>query len=182
LAKGTKSADFNASGNKGALVVYVTPSKPVLAYEVVTTGVKADQTPSVLHSFIDAKSGPVLATDDEIKTGTGNSMYPGTVSIGASGHYTMSDPIRGGNNTTDLNGAKFSVGTTYTDPDDTWGDGTASNRQTAGVDAHYGGQLTWDYLQVHPRPQRHLQQRPKGPVPGALRPRIRERASGTALR
>src|SRR4051794_15000640 len=48
LAKGAKSASFKATGNKGALVVYVTPSKPVLAYEVVTTGVKADQTPSVL--------------------------------------------------------------------------------------------------------------------------------------
>ncbi len=40
----------------------------------------------------------------------------------------------------------------FTDPDDTWGDGTASNRQTAGVDAHYGAQLTWDYYKnVHGR-------------------------------
>ncbi|QNE22900.1 M4 family metallopeptidase [Kribbella qitaiheensis] len=152
LAKGAKSADFKATGNKGALVVYVTPSKPVLAYEVVTTGVKADQTPSVLHSFIDAKSGAVLATDDEIKTGTGNSMYAGTVTIGTSGSYSMTDPNRGGNNTTDLNGATSGNGTVFTDPDDTWGDGTASNRQTAGVDAHYGSQLTWDYYKnVHGR-------------------------------
>ncbi|WP_232828511.1 M4 family metallopeptidase [Kribbella monticola] len=152
LAKGAKSADFKATGNKGSLVVYVTPSKPVLAYEVVTTGVKADQTPSVLHSFIDAKSGAVLATDDEIKTGTGNSMYSGTVSIGTSGSYSMTDPNRGGNNTTDLNGATSGNGTVFTDSDDTWGDGTASNRQTAGVDAHYGAQLTWDYYKnVHGR-------------------------------
>ena len=82
----------------------MTPSKPVLAYEVVTTGVKADQTPSVLHSFVDAKSGAVLAQDDEVKTGTGNSMYSGTVSIGTSGSFTMTDPTRGGNYTTDLNG------------------------------------------------------------------------------
>ncbi|MDX6248241.1 MAG: hypothetical protein QOF10_1601 [Kribbellaceae bacterium] len=145
LAKGAKSADFKATGNKGTLVIYVTPSKPVLAYEVVTTGVKPDQTPSVLHSFIDAKSGALLDQDDEVKTGTGNSMYSGTVSIGTSGSFSMSDPTRGGNNTTDLNGATSGNGTLFTDPDDTWGTGAASNRQTAGVDAHYGAQLTWDF-------------------------------------
>jgi Zn-dependent metalloprotease len=152
LATAAKNAKFKATGNKGSLVVYVTPSKPVLAYEVVTTGVKPDQTPSVLHSFIDAKTGALLAQDDEIKTGTGNSMYSGTVSIGTSGSYTMSDPSRGGNYTTDLNGATSGNGTTFTDPDDTWGNGTTSSRQTAGVDAHYGAQLTWDYYKnVHGR-------------------------------
>jgi hypothetical protein len=114
--------------------------------------VKADQTPSVLHSFIDANTGAVLAQDDEIKTGTGNSMYSATVSIGTSGSYTMSDPSRGGNYTTDLNGGSSGNGTTFTDPDDTWGNGSTSNRQTAGVDAHYGAQLTWDYYKnVHGR-------------------------------
>ncbi|MEU4194565.1 M4 family metallopeptidase [Kribbella sp. NPDC026611] len=152
LSKGAKAAKFKATGNKGQLVVFVTPAKPVLAYEVVTTGVKPDQTPSVLHSFIDAKSGAVLAQDDEIKTGTGNSMYSGTVSIGTSGSYTMTDPSRGGNYTTDLNGSTSGNGTTFTDPDDTWGNGATSNRQTAGVDAHYGAQLTWDYYKnVHGR-------------------------------
>ncbi|MFG1620445.1 M4 family metallopeptidase [Kribbella sp. NPDC049227] len=152
LTKGAQAAKFKATGNKGALVVFVTPAKPVLAYEVVTTGVKPDQTPSVLHSFIDAKSGALLAQDDEIKTGTGNSMYSGTVSIGTSGSFTMSDPSRGGNFTTDLNGATSGNGTTFTDPDDTWGNGSTSSRQTAGVDAHYGAQLTWDYYKnVHGR-------------------------------
>ena len=155
LAKGAQAAKFKASGNKGQLVVFVTPTKPVLAYEVVTTGVKPDQTPSVLHSFIDAKTGAVLDQDDEVKTGTGNSMYAGTVSIGtsgSSGNFSMTDPNRGGNYTTDLNGSTSGNGTTFTDADDTWGTGAASNRQTAGVDAHYGAQLTWDYYKnVHGR-------------------------------
>ncbi|MFI5697356.1 M4 family metallopeptidase [Kribbella sp. NPDC051586] len=155
LAKGAKAAKFKASGNKGQLVVFVTPTKPVLAYEVVTTGVKPDQTPSVLHSFIDAKTGAVLDQDDEVKTGTGNSMYAGTVTIGtsgSSGNFSMTDPNRGGNYTTDLNGSTSGNGTTFTDADDTWGTGAASNRQTAGVDAHYGAQLTWDYYKnVHGR-------------------------------
>ncbi|MEU8226383.1 M4 family metallopeptidase [Kribbella sp. NPDC048915] len=145
LTKGAQAAKFKATANKGQLVVFVTPTKPVLAYEVVTTGVKADQTPSVLHSFIDATTGAVLGQNDEIKTGTGNSMYSGTVTIGTSGSYTMSDPTRGGNYTTDLNGGTSGAGTTFTDPDDTWGNGSTSSRQTAGVDAHYGSQLTWDY-------------------------------------
>ncbi|TDO45055.1 Zn-dependent metalloprotease [Kribbella sp. VKM Ac-2527] len=152
LTKAAKTADFKATSNKGTLVVFVTPAKPVLAYEVVTTGVKADQTPSVLHSFIDAKTGALLDQDDEVKTGTGNSMYSGTVSIGTSGSYSMTDPSRGGNWTTDLNGATSGSGTTFTDPDDTWGNGATSSRQTAGVDAHYGSQLTWDYYKnVHGR-------------------------------
>ncbi|WP_329002718.1 M4 family metallopeptidase [Kribbella sp. NBC_00709] len=155
LAKGAQAAKFKASGNKGQLVVFVTPAKPVLAYEVVTTGVKPDQTPSVLHSFIDAKTGAVLDQDDEIKTGTGNSMYAGTVTIGtsgSSGNFSMTDASRGGNYTTDLNGSTSGNGTTFTDADDTWGTGAASNRQTAGVDAHYGAQLTWDYYKnVHGR-------------------------------
>ncbi|TWD73390.1 Zn-dependent metalloprotease [Kribbella amoyensis] len=152
LSKGSKAADFKATGNKGALVVFAATGKPVLAYEVVTSGTKADQTPSVLHTFVDARSGAVLAQDDEIKTGTGNSMYSGTVSIGTSGSYSMTDPSRGGNYTTDLNGATSGNGTTFTDPDDTWGNGATSSRQTAGVDAHFGAQLTWDYYKnVHSR-------------------------------
>ncbi|GAA0622643.1 M4 family metallopeptidase [Kribbella sandramycini] len=145
LAKGAESAGFKATTNKGQLVVFVTESKPVLAYEVVTNGVKPDQTPSVLHSFIDAKTGKVLAQDDEIKTGTGNSMYSGQVSIGTSAGFTLKDNSRGGNWTTDLNGGTSGAGTTFTDADDVWGNGTTSSRQTAGVDAHYGSQLTWDY-------------------------------------
>jgi Zn-dependent metalloprotease len=145
LSKGAKSAGFKATSNKGTLVIYVTPTKPVLAYEVVTTGVKPDQTPSVLHTYFDARTGAFLDKSDEIETGTGNSMYSGTVAIGTSGSFSMSDPTRGGNNTTDLNGATSGNGTLFTNSTDTWGNGAASNRQTAGVDAHYGSQLTWDF-------------------------------------
>ncbi|NUR95211.1 MAG: M4 family metallopeptidase [Kribbellaceae bacterium] len=150
-----KKAQLKANSSKGQLVVFVTPAKPVLAYDVVTTGVKPDQTPSVLHTYVDANSGKVLAQNDEIKEGTGNSMYAGKVTIGTSGtsgNFSMTDPSRGGNYTTDLNGATSGNGTTFTDADDTWGNGTASDRATAAVDAHYGSQLTWDYYKnVHGR-------------------------------
>jgi Zn-dependent metalloprotease len=147
-----KSAGFEAKSNEGTLVVFVATDKPVLAYEVVTTGVKADQTPSELHTYIDANTGAVLAKDDHVRTGTGNSMYSGTVSIATSGSYQLTDPTRGGNNTTDLFGATFGSGTLFTDADDIWGNGATSSRQTAGVDAHWGAQRTWDYYKnVHGR-------------------------------
>ena len=48
-------------------------------------GVRRDQTPSELHVVVDAITGKVLRLADEVKTGTGNSKYSGTVTIGTSG-------------------------------------------------------------------------------------------------
>ena len=153
--KGAKSAGYAPKTNKGDLVIFAADGKPRLAYEVITTGVKADQTPSQLHTYLDASTGAVLATNERVRTGNGNSMYSGQVAIGTSKpgtNYEMKDTGRGGNNTTDLNGGTSGTGTLFTDADDTWGTGSPSNRQTAGVDAHYGSQLTWDYFKnVHGR-------------------------------
>ena len=42
--------------------------------------------------------------------------------------------------------------TTFTDADNTWGTGANSNRQSAGVDAHFGAAKTFDYFKnVHGR-------------------------------
>ena len=131
-------------------VVDALGSTPTNAWEVTLTGVRTDQTPSVLHVVVDATSGKVLSSADEVETatGTGNSEYSGSVSIGTSGSsgaYTMSDATRGGNYTTDLRGATSGSGTTFTDADNVWGNGSTSDRATAGVDAHYGAQETWDF-------------------------------------
>ena len=75
-------------------------------------------------------------------------MYSGNVTIGtggSAGAYTMTDPTRGGNNTTDLRGATSGTGTTFTDADNVWGNGATRDRAIAGVDAHYGAQVTFDY-------------------------------------
>ena len=136
------------SSTESRRVVDAIGSRPASAYEVTVTGVKADQTPSVLHVVVDAATGEVRRSADEIRTGTGNSQYAGTVTIGtggSSGAYTMSDSTRGGNYTTDLRGATSGSGTTFTDADNVWGNGTTSDRATAGVDAHYGAQVTFDY-------------------------------------
>jgi Zn-dependent metalloprotease len=129
-------------------VVDALGSTPALAYEVTVNGVRKDQTPSQLHVVVDALSGKVLRSSDEIKTGTGNSEYSGQVAIttsGTTGAFKLSDPTRGNNNTTDLKGATTGNGTLFSDADDVWGNGATTDRATAGVDAHYGAQETFDY-------------------------------------
>jgi Zn-dependent metalloprotease len=136
----------NEKASPGELVVFQSEKGPRLAYEVVTEGIKADQTPTRLHTIVDATSGATLTSWDDIKHGTGNGIYVGTVAIGtsgSSGSYTMRDSH--GNHATDMNQGTSGTGATMTDADDTWGNGTQSSRQSAGVDAHYGAGKTYDF-------------------------------------
>src|SRR5665647_5631 len=146
----TKAASVQktTTASAGELVVFAgTSPKAVskLAYDVVTEGVRADQTPSRLHTIVDAATGATLQTWDEIQNGTGNGIYVGTVPIGTTpgAKYSMTDAV--GNYITDLNGATSGTGTTFTDADDIWGNGTVTDRASAGVDAHYGAGKTFDY-------------------------------------
>ncbi|MFE2555834.1 M4 family metallopeptidase [Streptomyces sp. NPDC059352] len=163
-ADSAKSFALGRAGAEGATapkansvrkVVWAAAGKPTLAWETVVGGIQHDKTPSELHVITDATTGAKLFEYQGIRTGTGNSMYSGQAAIGTSpagSTYQMSDPTRGGNKTYDLGGDTDGTGTLFTDADDTWGDGTPSNAQTAGVDAHYGAQLTWDYYKnVHAR-------------------------------
>ncbi len=82
-------------------------------------------------------------------------QYSGRVTIGtsgSSGSYQLNDTSRGGHKTYNLNRGSSGTGTLFTDADDVWGNGTTGDAATAGVDAHYGAQLTWDYYKnVHGR-------------------------------
>ena len=150
-AVATANAAFEGtvSSTDARRVVDAIGSRPAAAWEVTLTGVRDDQTPSVLHVVVDGATGEVRRSADEVRTGTGYSKYSGTVSIatsGSSGAYKLSDPTRGGNNTTDLGGATIGNGTLFSDADDVWGNGSTTDRATAGVDAHYGSQVTFDYF------------------------------------
>ena len=148
IASATRGFDGTVEATDARRVVDALGTSPASAWEVTVQGTRTDGTPSVLHVVVDAGTGAVRRVADEVKTGTGNSMYSGTVTIGTSGSagsYTMSDSTRGGNYTTDLKGATSGAGTTFTDADNVWGNGSASDRATAGVDAHYGAQVTWDF-------------------------------------
>ncbi|MEV7343970.1 M4 family metallopeptidase [Streptomyces sp. NPDC093544] len=129
-------------------VIWAGSGTPKLAWETVIGGFQDDGTPSQLHVITDATSGAELYRYQGIKTGTGNSQYSGTVTIGTTlsgSTYQLNDTTRGTHKTYSLNNATSGTGTLMTDADDTWGTGAGSNTQTAGVDAHYGAQVTWDF-------------------------------------
>ncbi|MBB5874410.1 Zn-dependent metalloprotease [Allocatelliglobosispora scoriae] len=157
--KAAKSAFTGKITGAGSpeLFVDATSGYGKLAYETVVSGWAADgQTPSVLHVITDAVNGNVIGSFNDVKhvNGTGQGVYTGTVTIDTTlsgSTYSMVDPSHGNGRTCDLNGGT-STCTTFTDADNVWGNGLASNRQSAGVDAHFGAAKTFDYFKnVHGR-------------------------------
>ncbi|MEV6775119.1 M4 family metallopeptidase [Streptomyces syringium] len=148
-AQGSKATKADRAPRK---VIWAANGKPVLAYETVVGGLQHDGTPNELHVISDAKTGKKLFQFQGVQQGTGNSQYSGKVTIGTSGSYQLNDTTRGGHKTYNLNKGTSGTGTLFTDTDDIWGNGTTTDPATAGVDAHYGAQLTWDYYKnVHGR-------------------------------
>lgn len=150
------------------LVVDATAATPRLAWEVVSGGVQQVGTPSRLASYVDARTGEVLRTEQQVETadGSGQTLYSGTVPLTttlASGTYQLKDATRGNTYTTDMGnksdpmtcqlfGTGCPTGTLFTDADNLWGNGTNANRQSAAADAQYGTNVTWDYYKnVHGR-------------------------------
>ncbi len=127
-----------------------------LVYRVTTPRIDGSDDTSVPVTFVDAHTGEIVMKYDNLQTGTGSSLYSGTVSISTSvsgSTYYMEDTVRRqgtfnmnstGNETTGSGGTQ----SRYTDTDDVWN----TTAQRAGVDAHYGAAKTFDYYQtVHGR-------------------------------
>jgi Zn-dependent metalloprotease len=159
-------------------VVFARDMAPVMAWEVTMNGIRADQTPTEMHYFVDARSGRILDSWDGVHTakgghgkpggggtsttcttaasGIGQSLFSGDVSVNTArctdGTYQMKDLSRGGGYTTDMSNRTNGLGTTFADADNNWGDNTTANRATVAADAHYGVAETWDYYKnVHGR-------------------------------
>ncbi|WP_181795624.1 M4 family metallopeptidase, partial [Streptomyces sp. WELS2] len=129
-------------------VIWAATGKPVLAYETVVGGLQEDGTPNELHVISDAATGKKLYEYQGVKTGVGNTQYSGQVALTTTqsgSTYTLTDGARGGHKTYNLNRGTSGTGTLFSQSSDTWGNGTSSNAATAGADAHYGAQLTWDF-------------------------------------
>ncbi|MFF9815200.1 M4 family metallopeptidase [Streptomyces sp. NPDC014006] len=136
------------AADSGRKVIWAGNGTPKLAWETVVTGFQDDGTPSKLHVITDASTGKELYRYQAVQTGTGYSQYSGTVSLSTAlsgSTYQLNDTARGGHKTYTLNGGTSGTGTLMTDSDDVWGNGSGSNAQTAGVDAAYGAQETWDF-------------------------------------
>ncbi len=146
------------------LVVDATGARPRLAYEVLTNGVQKDGTPSRLATYVDARTGRVVRTEEQIQTadGSGQSLYGGTVPLQltqSGSTYQLKDPTRGNTYTTDMGnksdgglctllGIGCSAGTLFTSPDTSFGNGATSSRESAAVDAQYGTNVTWDFYKT----------------------------------
>ncbi|WP_396446484.1 M4 family metallopeptidase [Actinomadura sp.] len=168
--KGTVSAV-----SKPKLAIRAQGRSAALVWQTVVTGVRADQTPSRLHVMVDARKGRVIQSTDEVHTfapsglrsapaapvraaltqGTGHGLYVGTVNLDLSqsgGTWTMRDPSHGNGFTTNLNHRTSGTGTTFSNSTGEFGNGSNSDPASAGVDAHYGAAMTYDYFKnVHDR-------------------------------
>ncbi|MFC8225619.1 M4 family metallopeptidase [Streptomyces sp. NPDC057287] len=144
-ADGSKSTEASKAPRK---VVWAANGTPQLAYETVVGGLQHDGTPNELHVITDASSGAKLYEWQAIETGTGNTQYSGQVTLGTSGSgssYNLTDAARGSHKTYNLNRGTSGTGTLFSGTDDVWGNGSASNAETAAADAHYGAAETWDF-------------------------------------
>ncbi|MFD4141979.1 MULTISPECIES: M4 family metallopeptidase [unclassified Streptomyces] len=151
-AEGSAKAKADRAPRK---VVWLAEGKPTLAYETVVGGLQHDGTPNELHVVTDASTGAKLFEWQAVETGTGNTQYSGQVNVGSTqsgSTYNLTDGGRGSHKTYNLNRGTSGTGTLFSGPDDVWGNGQASNLETAGADAAYGAGLTWDYYKnVHGR-------------------------------
>ncbi|MDQ1036065.1 Zn-dependent metalloprotease [Streptomyces sp. V3I8] len=137
-----------ATADSARKVIWAGSGAPALAWETVVGGLQHDGTPSRLHVITDASTGKELYRYEDVKTGTGNTQYSGTVALSTTlsgSTYQLYDTTRGGHKTYSLNGGTSGTGSLMTDADDVWGNGSGSNTQTAGADAAYGAQATWDF-------------------------------------
>ena len=98
--------------------------------------------PSRLHVFVDARTGAVLHSYDEVAEGTGTGWIYGTVTIATSGSgtsFSMTDPTRSG-----ISCRNYSTGAVLTGSDDVWGNGNGTVIETGCVDGLYSVQREWD--------------------------------------
>jgi Zn-dependent metalloprotease len=152
------------TAESASLLVDATGASPRLAWRVLSGGVQHDGTPSRLASYVDATTGALIRTEQEIQTadGSGQSLYGGTVPLQltlSGSTYQLKDPTRGNTYTTDMGNATdgtlcqllgwgCKTGTLFTSPDNSFGNGSTSSRESAAVDAQYGTNMTWDFFKT----------------------------------
>lgn len=157
------------------LVIDAREGTPVLAWKTTVKGVQADgQTPSRQIVVTDANTGKVRSSTETIltpikigqptkqgslakpnqgaaATGTGQGIFVGAVSLSTTlggSTYSLVDATHGAGRTCDLKNRTAGTCTTFAGSDNSWGTGLQSNRESAGVDAHYGAAKTFDYFKT----------------------------------
>ncbi len=121
------------------LVVDALGTAPRLAWESTVDGTGSDGL-SRLSVYVDALTGSVLGTQEHVLRGTGTAAWDGpnpvTINTTHSGStFSMKDPT-----VTNLSCQDAANNTTFSGPDDVWGNGNATNRETGCVDALFVAQ------------------------------------------
>ncbi|HWU90637.1 MAG TPA: M4 family metallopeptidase [Kofleriaceae bacterium] len=122
----------------------------------VTVSSESDASgPSQWEYFVDAHNGALAWSFNALETsasvGTGKTMYTGNQSINTDatgGTYYLRDLTRGGGNyTCDQKNKTAGTCSVMTSSTNSFGNNVkdSSDRNTAGADAHFGLQATWDY-------------------------------------
>ncbi|MEW1583600.1 M28 family peptidase [Streptomyces microflavus] len=127
------------------LVVRLDGGRQTLAWETVLSG-RTKKAPSKLHVYVDARTGKVIGTHDEVAAGSGTSKWngPGPITIdttNSGGSYSLRDPNRAG-----LSCADYSSGTVFSKSSDSWGTGNPTSKETGCVDLMFAAQKQWDML------------------------------------
>jgi Zn-dependent metalloprotease len=126
------------SGLEGTrLVVFALSGPARLAWQttVVGKGVQGDR---ILTVTVVALTGKVLDQLEHVMSGTGNGNWSGTVTIATTssgGTFFMSSPT-----TSNMPCQDSATNITFSGPDDIWGNGVGTNRETGCVDAFYGAE------------------------------------------
>ena len=143
--------DLRAGPAAPVKVVFAARHRPVLAWQTTVIGTEKDGTPIRDLVYTDATTGKQLARLPQIMEadGHGKSLYSGTVTlktVKVGSKYQLIDNARGGHRTYDKQHKCCSGrGVLFTDRDNNWGNGKATNAQSAAVDAAYGAAQTWDF-------------------------------------
>jgi Zn-dependent metalloprotease len=121
------------------LVVDALGGTPRLAWESTVDGLGADGA-SRLSVDVDALTGAVLHQQEHVMHGSGSAAWNGPNPVALSttqsgGTFSLRDPA-----VTNLSCQDAATNTTFTGPDDLWGNGNATNRETGCVDALFGAQ------------------------------------------
>ena len=122
------------------LVVVAAEGKAAtLAYETTVNGTGAEGI-SRLTVQVDALTGTVIGTEEHVTdvTGTGTGAINGTVSLDTTqsgSTFSLKDPV-----TTNLSCQDASTRATFSGPDNVWGNGNGTSKETGCVDALYVAQ------------------------------------------
>lgn len=151
-----KGSKFITEKPKVDLWIYRGEERDHLAYRVEMPRLDGTEATAIPVYFIDAQTGEKIFEYNNLQTGSGNSLYSGTVTVDTSvsgSTYYMEDLTRRmgtfnmnntGNTTTGTGGTQ----SRYTGADDVW----SATTERAGVDAHYGAAKTYDYFKnIHGR-------------------------------